>query len=237
MPIPGGLRGAGLSGTGGSDGIDLASLSDFERQLYGCRSLKSGPIPAVDTEASLAVLDGLSDEQREAADAFTTAMAACSNFSCLQEANKLVRHPASTAWRGSGVLARLSLRHAACQPCCCVPMALLPRLAAPAPAAAGPRPVPLPALHAHRLPQVCHHQPVLVSLRDGAPAPLGWVLAVCTSLHAPCGSSQRPCPAYPCSHLIQHPQVQHPQLKASGSARVYSTRRRAAAWGFDFHAP
>lgn len=93
VPIPGGLRGAGLSGTGGSDGIDLASLSDFERQLYGCRSLKSGPIPAVDTEASLAVLDGLSDEQREAADAFTTAMAACSNFSCLQEANKLPRAP------------------------------------------------------------------------------------------------------------------------------------------------
>lgn len=90
MPIPGVLRGGGFGG-GTSDSIDLASLSEFERQLYGCRSLKSGPIPVVDTEASLAALNGLAEEQQQAAEAYTAALAACSDFACLRRANELVR--------------------------------------------------------------------------------------------------------------------------------------------------
>lgn len=92
VPIPGVLRGGGFGG-GTSDSIDLASLSEFERQLYGCRSLKSGPIPVVDTEASLAALNGLAEEQQQAAEAYTAALAACSDFACLRRANELPRAP------------------------------------------------------------------------------------------------------------------------------------------------
>ncbi|KAL4443805.1 hypothetical protein ABPG75_011542 [Micractinium tetrahymenae] len=94
LPIPGGLRAGGFGGTGGlNDSIDLASLSEFERQLYGCRSLKSGPIPFVDTEASLAALDGLTEQQRQQADAYAAALAACTDFACLRRVNDMPRAP------------------------------------------------------------------------------------------------------------------------------------------------
>ncbi len=100
VPVPGDLLRGGIFGGSGSsskDSIDLASLSEFERQLYGCRSLKSGPIPFVDTEASLRVLDGLSDEQQQTADAYTAALATCTDFACLQRAHQLVRAHAGMA--------------------------------------------------------------------------------------------------------------------------------------------
>lgn len=70
---------------------DEAQLSLFEQQLYGCRTFKAQPVPYVDTAASLQVTKTYTPEQEQAADAFTAAVSACSNFSCLQEANKLVR--------------------------------------------------------------------------------------------------------------------------------------------------
>lgn len=66
-------------------------LSLFEQQLYGCRTFKAQPVPYVDTAASLRVMESYTPEQRQAAEAFTAAVANCSSFSCLQEANKLVR--------------------------------------------------------------------------------------------------------------------------------------------------
>ncbi|KAL4443808.1 hypothetical protein ABPG75_011545 [Micractinium tetrahymenae] len=81
---------------GGQQGLLLPEepqLSLFEQQLYGCRTFKAQPVPYVDTKASLRVTETYTPEQRQAAEAFTAAVAACSNFSCLQEANQLPRAP------------------------------------------------------------------------------------------------------------------------------------------------
>lgn len=65
-------------------------LSVLEEQLMGCRTLKSQGIPFVDTSASLAVLDGYSEKERRVAEAYTAALADCTDFACLKKANKLV---------------------------------------------------------------------------------------------------------------------------------------------------
>jgi hypothetical protein len=63
----------------------------LDSQLAGCRTLKTDPIPVVDTAASLRVLETHTPEQRQQAENFTAAVAACSDFACLRQANQLVR--------------------------------------------------------------------------------------------------------------------------------------------------
>jgi hypothetical protein len=66
-------------------------LTPFEQQLYGCRTFKSQAVPYINTSASLSVLDTHTAEQRRQAENFTAAVAACSDFACLRQANQLVR--------------------------------------------------------------------------------------------------------------------------------------------------
>jgi len=73
-------------------------LTPLQQQLMGCRTFKNEEIPFVDETASLKVLDTYTSQQRQTAERFTAAVAACSNFTCLQRANKLVR-----GWKGMGV--------------------------------------------------------------------------------------------------------------------------------------
>lgn len=65
-------------------------LTPLQQQLMGCRTFKNEEIPFVDETASLKVLDTYTPEQRQTAEQFTAAVAACTNFTCLQRANKLV---------------------------------------------------------------------------------------------------------------------------------------------------
>ncbi|KAI3428273.1 hypothetical protein D9Q98_006652 [Chlorella vulgaris] len=65
----------------------------LDSQLAGCRTLKTDPIPVVDTAASLRVLETHTPEQRQQAENFTAAVAACSDFACLRQANQLPRAP------------------------------------------------------------------------------------------------------------------------------------------------
>lgn len=68
-------------------------LTPLQQQLMGCRTFKNEEIPFVDETASLKVLDTYTPEQRQTAEQFTAAVAACTNFTCLQRANKLPRAP------------------------------------------------------------------------------------------------------------------------------------------------
>lgn len=65
-------------------------LTPLQQQLMGCRTFKNEEIPFVDETASLKVLDTYTLEQRQTAEQFTAAVAACTNFTCLRQANKLV---------------------------------------------------------------------------------------------------------------------------------------------------
>ena len=65
-------------------------LTPFEAQLSGCRTIKSQPLPYVDVEAPLRLLDAHTPEQRQQAQAFAAAVGACTSFECLQQANQLV---------------------------------------------------------------------------------------------------------------------------------------------------
>lgn len=93
-------RGAGAAGA--AQGVHLPAqqeLSLFEQQLYGCRTFKAQPVPYVDTNASLRVVDTYTPEQRKQAEAFTAAVGACTDFACLRKANQLVSGPRS--WVGA----------------------------------------------------------------------------------------------------------------------------------------
>ena len=75
-----------------------AQLTPLQQQLMGCRTFKRDQsIPFVDETTSLKVLDTYTPAQRETAEQFTAAVAACTNFTCLKEANTLVRG----RWQGS----------------------------------------------------------------------------------------------------------------------------------------
>ena len=180
VPVSGALRGGGLSSGarrsrgGGSQAaggaaaaaqpaapvVDAAAAeagaggvmeprNEFEQQLYGCRSLKSGPIPYVNTSASLGALDTHTPEQRQQAEAFATAVAACQDFDCLRQANELVKPGGGGGGRLGGRAAHASSASGSdgSDP--------------PRHAASRPRPVPLPSLHGHWLPKVCHNKHLL----------------------------------------------------------------------------
>lgn len=78
-------------------------LTVLEEQLMGCRTFKGQEIPYVDTTASLAVLEGYSEQERRVAEAYTAAVAACTDFECLKRANKLVGGRGGVGWRDGGM--------------------------------------------------------------------------------------------------------------------------------------
>lgn len=97
-------------------------LTLLEQQLMGCRTFRNEEIPAVDTTASLKVLDTYTPDQRRTAEQFAAAVSACTNFTCLQKANKLVGGGRGGGrWRGEWGTALPVPPHL----CRCAPASLL----------------------------------------------------------------------------------------------------------------